>query len=266
MVVHADEKVALGAFTADDVVSDRRDAARFITGSSNLTRAGLHGQHEFNVEIGDYGTDEAEAYFDVLWGTALPITEYTDTVAHLRGTLEEAFPGQVLAVGSGGITKRLNDRIYANFDAAAPAGIQADRFHVLVASDKLSEGYNLNRAGTVINYDIPWNPTRVIQRVGRINRIGRTVFRELYLYNFFPTEQGADVVHSREIAQQKMFLIHNILGEDAKMFDVDEEPSAAELYKRINRNPEETEEESLLTSVRNRLAKTRPSSRIGSTW
>jgi hypothetical protein len=46
---------------------------KFITGSSNLTHAGLRGQHEFNVEIGDYGFEEAEAYFDKLWNTALPL-------------------------------------------------------------------------------------------------------------------------------------------------------------------------------------------------
>lgn len=45
---------------------------RFITGSSNLTRAGLLGQYEFNVEIGDYGWEEAEAYFDELWAQASP--------------------------------------------------------------------------------------------------------------------------------------------------------------------------------------------------
>lgn len=72
-----------------------------------------------------------------------------------------------------------------------------------MTTDKLSEGVNLNRAGAVINYDIPWNPTRVIQRLGRINRIGRKVFQTLYIYNFFPTEQGAEVVKSREIAAQK---------------------------------------------------------------
>ena len=181
-------------------------------------------------------------------------SEYTDTVSHLRGALEAAFPDRVLAVAGGGVTKGTYKRIYANFDAAAPEDKQADDFHILVGSDKISEGFNLNRAGTVINYDIPWNPTRVIQRVGRINRIGKMVFEELLLFNFFPTEQGADIVHSREIARQKMFLIHNILGEDAKIFDADEEPSAAELYKRINQNPEDTEEESLLTMVRNRLA------------
>ena len=48
---------------------------RFITGSSNLTRSGLLGQHEFNVEIGDYGWEDAEAYFDDLWDTAIPISE-----------------------------------------------------------------------------------------------------------------------------------------------------------------------------------------------
>ena len=80
------------------------------------------------------------------------------------------------------------------------------------------------------------------------------MFEELYLYNFFPTEQGEGVVRSREIAAQKMFLIHNILGEDAKIFDPDEEPTAADLFKRINQNPSELEEESLLTQVRNQLA------------
>jgi superfamily II DNA or RNA helicase/HKD family nuclease len=180
-------------------------------------------------------------------------SEYMDTVSHLAPVLKEAFDGRVLEVAAGGLTQGALKKIYANFDASAPEDKQEDEYQVLIASDKLSEGFNLNRAGAVINYDIPWNPTRVIQRVGRINRIGKKVFNELFIYNFFPTDQGADIVHSREIAAQKMFLIHNILGEDAKIFDVDEEPSAADLFKRINRNPDQTEEESLLTDVRNRL-------------
>ena len=48
---------------------------KFITGSSNLTRAGITEQNEFNVEIGDYGTEKAEEYFDKLWETAVEITE-----------------------------------------------------------------------------------------------------------------------------------------------------------------------------------------------
>ena len=102
----------------------------------------------------------------------------------------------------------------------------------------------------VVNYDIPWNPVRVIQRVGRINRISKKVFDTLYLANFFPTEKGATFVRSREIAQHKMFLIHNTLGEDAKIFDIDETPSPAKLYHRLNENPETREKESFYTRIR----------------
>lgn len=181
-------------------------------------------------------------------------SEYTDTVKHLESALEDAFPGQILSIAGGGLTQGIVRRINANFDAGIAEDKQKDDYQILLASDKISEGFNLNRAGAIINYDIPWNPTRVIQRVGRINRIGKKVFDILNIYNFFPTEQGADVVHSREIAAQKMFLIHNILGEDSKIFHHDEKPSAAELFKRVNQNPEEMEDESLLTIIRNKLA------------
>lgn len=176
-------------------------------------------------------------------------SEYLDTVEHIAPVLEAAFPGRVL-VSDGSLSKHFLDNLHANFDASCPTNKQREDFDILVTTDKLSEGVNLNRAGAVINYDIPWNPTRVIQRLGRINRIGRKVFQTLYIYNFFPTEQGAEVVKSREIASQKMFLIHNTLGEDVKIFAPDETPSPAELFKRINRNPEEEEEESLLTTIR----------------
>ena len=176
-------------------------------------------------------------------------SEYRDTVEHIVPVLETAFPGRVL-VAEGSLSQSFFDDLLANFDASYTAKEQRDDYDILVTTDKLSEGVNLNRAGAVINYDVPWNPTRVIQRLGRINRIGSKVFQTLYICNFFPTEKGAEVVKSREIAAHKMFLIHNTLGEDAKIFAPEETPSPAELFKRINRNPEEEEEESLLTAIR----------------
>ena len=89
-------------------------------------------------------------------------------------------------------------------------------YDVLLSTDRISEGFNLNRAGMVINYDIPWNPVRVIQRVGRINRISKKVFDDLFIVNFFPTEQGALLVQSRQIASNKMFLIHETLVKTRK--------------------------------------------------
>lgn len=176
-------------------------------------------------------------------------SEYTDTVRHLEPILEKAFEGKVVSSNLGLSPSQLKE-ILANYDASVKSKNQKDDFQILLTSDKLSEGVNLNRAGAIINYDIPWNPTRVIQRVGRINRIGKKVFQNLYIYNFFPTEKGADIVKSREIASQKMFLIHNTLGEDAKIFAIDETPTPSELFKRVNTNPEDEQEQSTLTHVR----------------
>lgn len=176
-------------------------------------------------------------------------SEYTDTVRHLEPILEKAFNGKVVNSNTGLSSSQLK-HILNNFDASVKPKNQEDDFKILLTSDKLSEGVNLNRAGAIINYDIPWNPTRVIQRVGRINRIGKKVFENLYIYNFFPTEKGADIVKSREIASQKMFLIHNTLGEDAKIFSVDETPTPSDLFKRVNTNPEDEQEQSTLTRVR----------------
>ncbi len=173
-------------------------------------------------------------------------SEYVDTIKYLETNLEKVFKSRILTVAGDLSAHKLN-AIYRNFDASYPE--QEDNYDILLSSDKLSEGFNLNRAGIVINYDIPWNPVRVIQRVGRINRISKNVFNELYIVNFFPTEMGAELVKSREIASNKMFLIHNTLGEDAKIFHIDEEPSPAKLYERIQQNPEVLEEQSFYTKV-----------------
>ncbi len=178
-------------------------------------------------------------------------SEYVATVEHVKDFLEEKLEGRLL-VCSGGLTKALQQKLLQDFDAQHD-GEQTDHFDVLLTSDKLSEGVNLNRAGTIINYDIPWNPTQVIQRVGRINRIGMKVFDNLYIYNCFPTTRGADIVRSREIASQKMFLIHNSLGEDAKIFDPGEEPTKAGLFKRVKQNPYDLEEVNISTIIRNRF-------------
>ena len=179
-------------------------------------------------------------------------TEYTDTVRHLQDYFSKELLGRVQFC-DGNITKKFAIELDANFNAKYKD--QKDDYDVLVTSDKLSEGFNLNRAGLIINYDIPWNPTRVIQRVGRINRIGTKFFDNLYIYNFFPTEQGADIVKSREIASQKMFIIHNTLGEDAKIFNQNEEPTASGLFKKVNSNPDEDAELSITTIVRNEFNK-----------
>ncbi len=183
-------------------------------------------------------------------------SEYTDSIQYLEQSIAKINPS--LASRAlfcyGNITANNRQQLQENFDAKST--IQKDDYDVLVATDKLSEGFNFNRAGLIINYDIPWNPTRVIQRVGRINRMSAKVFDELWIDNFFPSEQGADVVKSREIAGQKMLLIHSALGEDAKIFDDDEAPTASQLFeKSCQMTDEDYEQESLQTFIRNEYYK-----------
>ena len=167
----------------------------------------------------------------------LIFSEFADTVAFLGRRLGKAFPGRVCVVRDLGRDKR--EELRANFDASCPKAEQRDDYDILVGTDKISEGLNLNRAGVAINYDIPWNPTRVLQRLGRINRIGGKVFDELHTLNFFPTRRGADVVGNERIAKEKLFNIQKTLGEDVKLFEEGEEPSAAELWERLNAAKEE---------------------------
>ncbi|ADH65433.1 helicase domain protein (plasmid) [Allomeiothermus silvanus DSM 9946] len=173
-------------------------------------------------------------------------SEFVDTVEHLEQHLK-GVGLRVLAVGRH-LSGALMEQVVLDFDASLAEGLRRDRYDVLVTSDKLSEGVNLHRAGAVVNYDIPWNPTRVIQRVGRINRIGQRVFDALRIYHFFPTEKGSGVVDPRRVAEHKLFLIHKALGEDAKVLSPDEEPSPAQVYERLTHLPEE--EESFDTWVR----------------
>lgn len=148
-------------------------------------------------------------------------TEFSDTADYLYEKFKEDGV-KVMAYSSKLATKSARDAIRENFDAGFPQNLQKNDFDVLVATDAISEGFSLHRAGTIYNYDIPYNPTRVIQRVGRINRINKKVFDELFIYNFFPTATGEEISHTAEISTFKMKLFQAILGADTKILTEDE--------------------------------------------
>lgn len=149
-------------------------------------------------------------------------SEFTDTVNYLaKELMEENLP--IMKFTSADAKPSIRQQIRENFDAGIPKENQKDDFKILIATDAISEGYNLHRAGAIFNYDIPYNPTRVIQRVGRINRINKKVFDKLYIYNYFPTDIGEQQTRTKAITTLKMKMIHLIMGEDAKVLTKDEE-------------------------------------------
>jgi len=103
---------------------------------------------------------------------------------------------------------------------------------ILVSTEVLSEGVNFHRSNVVINYDIPWNPTRMMQRVGRINRID-TIFDKIYIFNFFPTIQSEDEIQLRKTAESKINAFLTLLGGDAAILTEGEPVSSHELFNRL---------------------------------
>jgi len=99
----------------------------------------------------------------------------------------------------------------------------------LITTDVLAEGINLHRSNIVINYDLPWNPTRVLQRVGRVNRVG-TEHNLIYIFNCFPTAQSDEHLGLEDNIKAKIQAFHDMLGEDAKYLTDEEEVTQHELF------------------------------------
>jgi hypothetical protein len=116
--------------------------------------------------------------------SVLVFTEYTDTMDYLREGLVPAY-GKSLGCYSGDGGQRWDgERWVAVSKDAITGGLQRGELRALICTDAASEGLNLQAAGAVINYDLPWNPSKVEQRIGRIDRIGQRL-PEVRVVNLF---------------------------------------------------------------------------------
>lgn len=178
-------------------------------------------------------------------------TEFADTADYLFEKLKDDL--RVFKYSAKDANKTNKKTIKENFDAGSK--VQKDDHDVLIATDAISEGFNLHRAGTVFNYDIPYNPTRVIQRVGRINRINKKVFDELFIYNFFPTATGERETRVKQIATLKIAMVHALFGEDTKVLTKDEELQSwfTKQFREILSNQEEPSPEAKYEDLIRRL-------------
>ncbi|MFH1679690.1 MAG: helicase-related protein [Candidatus Eisenbacteria bacterium] len=156
-------------------------------------------------------------------------TESRETAEYLAKALKDKVEGGVL-VFTGDSSSRTRESVIENFDARAR--YPKDKYRLLIATEVLSEGVNLHRANVVVNYDIPWNPTRLMQRVGRINRVD-TKFDKIYSLNFFPTKQSNDQIKLKEAAEAKIHAFISLLGADARLLTEGEAIEHHELFDRL---------------------------------
>jgi len=161
-------------------------------------------------------------------GQLVIFTESTDTANYLQEKVEEHLDTKVLNISSDNRSK-LFETVQENFDANY-IGEQKSDFKILITTDVLAEGVNLHRCNVIVNYDTPWNATRLMQRIGRVNRIG-SVAGVIYNYNFYPSQQGDDEIKLYSNALVKLQGFHTAFGEDAQIYTHEEMLEQFELFK-----------------------------------
>lgn len=152
-------------------------------------------------------------------GKLVIFTESKDTANHLAESIKDRLGIEALNVSAEN-RKKLFETIRDNFDANY-TGEQKDEHQLLITTDVLAEGVNLHRANVIVNYDTPWNATRLMQRIGRVNRIG-SVGKVVYSYNFYPSPQGDEYINLYNKALVKLQSFHSAFGEDAKIYTHEE--------------------------------------------
>ena len=155
-------------------------------------------------------------------------TESKQTAMYLEKNLKEF---RVLCV-HGGNRAKLKETIGENFDANYDEKNKKDDYDIIVTTDTLSEGVNMHLSNIIYNYDIPWNATRLMQRIGRINRIG-TRHKMIYVNNFKPSAQSDKLIELSKKAYVKLQTFHSTFGEDNQIYSKDEEVGSVTLFEDV---------------------------------
>lgn len=148
-------------------------------------------------------------------GKVVVFSEAVDTIEYLSRRINRK---DVLVISAKN-RSQLFKTIRENFDANWK--LKKDDYNIILTSDVLAEGINLHRSNIIINYDTPWNATRLMQRIGRVNRIG-SKSDTIYNYVFYPSRQGNKEIKLNQIALSKIQTFHTTFGEDNQIYSTEE--------------------------------------------
>ncbi|HRO85559.1 MAG TPA: helicase-related protein [Niabella sp.] len=165
-------------------------------------------------------------------------SESKETTSYLSDELKKAGFDKILVVDS----KNRKDKfphVKANFDANIPVTDQKDDYNIVISTEVLAEGVNMHRANIIVNYDTPWNSTRLMQRIGRVNRIGSKA-SNIHIFNFFPTAKVNSDIELEKKAIMKLQAFHSAMGEDSQIYSQDEVTESFGLFdKTVNEEKDE---------------------------
>ena len=161
-------------------------------------------------------------------GKLVIFSESKETTQELASKLAEITTKKVLQVSAEN-RKQVEEIIRDNFDANLEEDKWLNDYDIIVTTEVLAEGINLHRSNVIVNYDVPWNSTRLMQRIGRVNRIGSRADK-IYVYNFYPSAHGDAQIHLVNNALRKLQAFHTAFGEDNKVFSILEEKGEGALF------------------------------------
>lgn len=142
-------------------------------------------------------------------------SESVDTVEYLERRINRS---DVLIISSSNRSQQFKT-IRENFDANYKTKL--NDYNIILTTDVLAEGVNLHRSNVIVNYDTPWNSTRLMQRIGRVNRIG-SASKHIYNYVFYPSREGNREINLNQIAVSKIQTFHSTFGEDNQIYSQNE--------------------------------------------
>lgn len=152
-------------------------------------------------------------------GKLVLFSESVDTLEYLSKRLTGELGREDVLMITASNRSRMGQTIKENFDANSV--VKKNTYNIIITSDVLAEGVNLHRSNVIVNYDSPWNATRLMQRIGRVNRIG-SVANNIYNYMFYPSQQGDKEIQLYKNALVKLQGFHSAFGEDAQIYSKEE--------------------------------------------
>lgn len=164
-------------------------------------------------------------------GKRLIFTQYADTARYLFENLNpEGRSKDIEVIYSGDKNKA---RAVGRFAPVSNPEYQLQsnevELNTLIATDVLAEGLNMQDCDKIINYDLHWNPVRLIQRFGRIDRIG-SEHAKVYGFNFLPETGIEKQLGLRQKLHNRIQEIHNTIGEDSAILDGTEQLNEEAMY------------------------------------
>lgn len=203
-----------------------------------------------DMEYSDPKIEQLEKIIrDMAWRKVLIFTQYADTAEYLYHNLGKFASEHNMVLDcimgdpariSGNNAIDTNTKISWFAPRANRIMVEPkDEIDILVSTDTLSEGVNLQDCSVIINYDLPWNPMRMVQRVGRVDRIGST--SRTTVYNIVPDKELEAFLSLLEKLESKISNITSIVGKESYILSEDEELDPKTIGSRLKEARRATE-------------------------